>query len=86
MDLLRRTSATGLYWDGIDISVIATLLGHSQVQTTKDHYAFPSIEQMRATMDPGASVEPAEQQLWTDDEDETQNSVGVDKLNGYVHL
>lgn len=75
--MLRRTRASGLYRDGVDISVIATLLGHSQVQTTKDHYALPSIEQMRAAMEPGASVEPVEQQLWPDDEDEIAKLCGL---------
>lgn len=45
--LLRRTRATRLYQDGVDITVIATLLGHSLLQTTKDHYVHPSIEQLR---------------------------------------
>jgi len=77
LDFLRRTRATGLYRDGVDITVIATLLGHSQVQTTKDHYALPSIEQMRAAMELGAGVEPAEQQLWSDDENEIAKLCGL---------
>jgi hypothetical protein len=37
-------------------------LGHSSVETTKDHYAFPSLEQLRKAMEAGkhsdADIQP----------------------------
>jgi len=74
---IRRTRATGLFQDGVDLAAISTMLGHSQIQTTKDHYAIPSIEQMKAVMEQGSQCEPAEQQLWPDDEDELAKLCGL---------
>lgn len=75
--LLRRTRATGLYQDGIDITVISTLLGHSQLQTTKDHYIRPSIKQLQEAMEPSIITESPENQLWPDDEDELAKLCGL---------
>lgn len=74
--LLRRTRATGLYQDGVDIAAIATLLGHSLLQTTKDHYVHPSIEQLRKAMESDV-LETSEAQLWPDDEDELARLCGL---------
>lgn len=74
--LLRRTRATGLYQDGVDIMAISALLGHSLIQTTKDHYVHPSIEQLREAMEPGTD-EISEEQLWPDDEDELAKLCGL---------
>ena len=74
--LLRRTRATGLYQDGVDITAISTLLGHSLLQTTKDHYVHPSIRQLREVMDPD-DPETSEAQLWPDDEDELAKLCGL---------
>ena len=74
--LLRRTRATGLYQDGVDITAISTLLGHSQLQTTRDHYVHPSIEQLRKAMESN-DPETAEEQLWPDDEDELARLCGL---------
>lgn len=70
--MFRRTRASGLYRDGVDISLIATVLGHSSIETTKGHYAFPSLEQKKAAMEKGSAYEPDSQQeqMWPDDEDE----------------
>ncbi len=48
--MLRRTHGTGLYRDGVPIEAIAVAMGHSSTQTTRDHYAFPSLEQKKAVM------------------------------------
>lgn len=44
--MLRRTRATGLYRDGVPLSLVSTFLGHSSVETTRI-YASPSAEQIR---------------------------------------
>ena len=60
--MFRRTRARGLYQDGVDISLISKVLGHSSIETTKDHYAIPSLEQKKAAMEKGSSCEPRVQQ------------------------
>ena len=54
--MLRRTRGTYLYRDGVAIETIAVAMGHSSIQTTKDHYSFPSLEQKRKAMEIGNPV------------------------------
>ena len=77
--LLRRTRGTGLYRDGVPIEAIAVAMGHANVQTTRDHYAFPSLEQKRAAMEKGTSVISTgnEEPEWPDDEDEIARLCGL---------
>ncbi len=77
--MLRRTRASGLYRDGVDISLISNVLGHSSIETTKDYYALPSLEQKQATMEKGSTCEPdvKQKQLWPDDEDELAKICGL---------
>lgn len=78
--LLRRTRATGLYRDGVDIELIASTLGHASVQTTKDHYAYPSLKQKREALEKGQTgtlSSPDEVQEWPDDEGELAKLCGL---------
>ena len=77
--MLRRTRGTGLYRDGVAIEAIAVAMGHSSIQTTKDHYAFPSLEQKRQAMETGNAVISAgtEEQEWPDDEAEFARLCGL---------
>lgn len=77
--MLRRTRASGLYRDGVDISLIAKVLGHSSIETTKDHYAFPSLEQKKAAMEKGSAYEldTQQEQMWPDDEEELATICGL---------
>ena len=77
--MLRRTRGTGLYRDGVPIEAIAVAMGHANVQTTRDHYAFPSLEQKRAAMEKGTGVISIgnEEPEWTDDEDELARLCGL---------
>lgn len=78
--LLRRTRATGLYRDGVDIELIASTLGHASIQTTKDHYAYPSLEQKRAALEKGqigTLSSSDEEQEWPDDENELAKLCGL---------
>ena len=70
--MFRRTRGTGLYRDGIPIESIAVAMGHASTQTTKDHYAFPSLEQKKAVMEQGDGlvISKAEEKEWPDDEEE----------------
>ncbi|MFG6363770.1 MAG: site-specific integrase [Schaedlerella sp.] len=77
--MFRRTRASGLYQDGVDISLISKVLGHSSIETTKDHYAIPSLEQKKAAMEKGSACEPGvqQEQMWPDDEDELARICGL---------
>ena len=78
--LLRRTRATKLYRDGVDIELIASVLGHASIQTTKDHYAFPSLEQKRKALEKGTIGTlslPDEEQDWPTDEEELAKLCGL---------
>lgn len=76
--MLRRTHATGLYRDGVAVEVIATVLGHASIQTTKDHYAFPSLEQKQEVVNAGGVIATTqENQEWPDDEAEIARICGL---------
>jgi len=66
--MLRRKKATALYQNGVPLEMISTLLGHSQIQTTKI-YARPSMKQMQDAMSKVESPTADEKPLWLDDED-----------------
>lgn len=62
--MLRRTRATNLYQNGVELELISRILGHSTTETTKV-YAKPSLEMLRKAIEsveiPGqANEEP----LW----------------------
>lgn len=67
--MFRRTRATGLYRDGIDLAIISRFLGHTQLETTRI-YAIPSVEMMREAINKIPSVASNEQPLWNADTDE----------------
>lgn len=77
--MLRRTRGTGLYRDGVPIEAIAVAMGHSSTQTTKDHYAFPSLEQKKAVMEQGNGlvISRQEEKAWPDDENEIARICGL---------
>ena len=77
--MLRRTRGTDLYRDGVAIEAIAIAMGHASIQTTKDHYAFPSLEEKREAMEKGTGVISSgkEEQEWPDDEDEFARLCGL---------
>jgi site-specific recombinase XerD len=62
--MFRRTRATNLYQQGVELALISCILGHSSIDTTKI-YATPSMEMLREAIE---SVETPEQQnekpLW----------------------
>lgn len=77
--MLRRTRGTYLYRDGVAIETIAVAMGHSSIQTTKDHYAFPSLEQKRKAIEIGNPVISSGNEVpeWPDDEDEFARLCGL---------
>ena len=77
--MFRRTRGTGLYRDGVPIEAIAVAMGHASPQTTKDHYAFPSLEQKKAVMEQGDGlvISKKEEKEWPDDENEIARLCGL---------
>lgn len=76
--MLRRTRGTGLYRDGVPIEAIAIAMGHASIQTTKDHYAFPSLSQKKEIIECGSVIAPDnEQQIWPEDEAELAAICGL---------
>lgn len=77
--MFRRTRGTGLYRDGVSIEAIAVAMGHASTQTTKDHYAFPSLEQKKAVMEQGDGlvISKSEKREWPDNEDEIARLCGL---------
>jgi len=73
--MFRRTRATGLYRDGVELEMVSRILGHSSTETTK-RYAIPSVEMMRAAM---KMDEEEEQPLWEKNIDEEMELCGLRK-------
>lgn len=75
---LRRSRATNLYQNGTPLEIISRFQGHSSTETAKDHYAFPSLEQLRNAMNAGnQNIPHKEAALWVDHEDELARICGL---------
>ena len=74
--MMRRTRACGLYQDGVPMEQVAVLLGHSDIETTRTHYAKPSKEQMQESMKKGMQQEPIKQE-WVGNTDEIKRKFGL---------
>lgn len=66
--MFRRTKATALYQNDVPLEMISTLLGHSQLETTKI-YAVPSLEKIKEAMDKVKTPAYDEKPLWTNDDE-----------------
>lgn len=76
--MLRRTHATGLYREGVAVEAIASVLGHANIQTTKDHYAFPSMAQKQEVINAGGVIiSETPEPEWPDDDDEIARICGL---------
>lgn len=67
--MLRRTRATGLYRDGVDLAIVSRFLGHAQLETTRI-YATPSVEMMRQAIEKSSINSANEEPIWSADADE----------------
>ena len=75
--MFRRTRATNLYQDGIAIELVSIILGHAQIETTKTHYAKPSLAQIRDSMEAVPTPATDERPLWVGNEDEMARACGL---------
>lgn len=74
--MFRRTRATNLYQDGVELELVSRILGHSSTQTTRI-YATPSIAMMKEAMEPKGESTSEEKELWLDDEEELARLCGI---------
>ena len=74
--MFRRTRATGLYRNGVELEMISVILGHSSTETTRI-YATPSIEMLEEAMNTANSTIPDETPKWEENEDELARIYGL---------
>ena len=75
--MLRRTRATHLYQNGVELALVSRILGHADLDTTRI-YAKPSLAMMRDAM---SSFHPSEtddeKPLWMGSEEEMAKLCGI---------
>lgn len=75
--MLRRTRATNLYQNGVELALISRILGHAFLDTTRV-YAKPSLAMMRKAMDSfDAPQTRDEKPLWIGSEEEMAKLCGL---------
>ena len=75
--MLRRTKATNLYQNGVELALISRILGHAFLDTTQI-YAKPSLAMMRKAMDYAyVSQTKDEKPLWIGSEEEMAKLCGL---------
>ena len=74
---IRRSRATSLYRDGVPLEQVSALLGHSQIETTRTHYASPSPEQMKAAVEKGSDKVPEQKPEWLGHTDDLKRKFGL---------
>ena len=75
--MFRRTRATNLYQQGVAIELVSTVLGHAKIETTKSHYAKPSIAQIRDAIESVPTPTDGEEPLWIGNEEEMARRCGL---------
>ena len=75
--MFRRTRATELYQNGVSLELIARMLGHSEIETSRV-YAKPSIEMLRKALESVEGPELADEKpLWGGSEEELAKLYGL---------
>ncbi len=75
--MLRRTRATNLYQNGVELALISRILGHAFLDTTRV-YAKPSLAMMRKAMDyVDVPQTKDEKPLWIGSEEEVAKLCGL---------
>ena len=75
--MFRRTRATNLYQDGIDLVLVSAVLGHAKVDTTKKSYAQPSVAQLRNAIESVPTPTKDEEPFWIGNEEEMARRCGL---------
>ena len=77
MDFFRRTRATNLYQNGVELALIPRMLGHAFLDTTRV-YAKPSLAMMRKAMDYADVPQTRDEKpLWIGSEEEMAKLCGL---------
>jgi integrase/recombinase XerD len=75
--MLRRTRATNLYQNGVELALVSRILGHAFLDTTRI-YARPSLAMMRKAMDSVESPQTKDENpLWVDSEEKMAKLCGL---------
>lgn len=75
--MLRRTRATNLYQNGVELALVSRILGHAYLDTTRI-YAKPSLAMMRDAMDSFQAPQAGgEKPLWAGSEEEVARLCGL---------
>ncbi len=74
--MFRRTRATNLYQNGVELELVSRILGHTSTQTTRI-YATPSMEMLNKAMGATTAGIPEEEELWLNDESELARLCGI---------
>lgn len=75
--MFRRTRATNLYQNGVELALVSRILGHAFLETTKN-YAKPSLAMMRKAMESVQSQQTTDEKpLWIGFEEEMAKMCGL---------
>ncbi len=75
--MIRRTRATNLYQNGVELALVSRILGHASLDTTKV-YAKPSLDMMREALDSVSTPHTKnETPLWINSEEEIAKLCGL---------
>jgi len=75
--MLRRTRATNLYQNGVELALVSRILGHAFLDTTRV-YAKPSLSMMREAMDSVKVPQTRDEKpLWVGSEDDMAKMCGL---------
>ena len=74
--MFRRTRATNMYQNDIELELVSRILGHASTQTTRI-YARPSLDMIKDAMSKSEIFPDDEERIWPDDEDELARMLGL---------
>jgi len=75
--MLRRTRATNLYQNGVELALVSRILGHAYLDTTRI-YAKPSLAMMREAMNSFRVAQTEDEKpIWTGSEEEMAKLHGL---------
>ena len=75
--MLRRTRATNLYQNGVELALVSRILGHAFLDTTRV-YAKPSLAMMREAMDSVKAPQTRDEEpLWVGSEERMAKLCGL---------
>lgn len=74
--MFRRTRATDLLQQGVELELISSIMGHADINTTRT-YARPSLEKQREDMEAANPPALGEVPVWVGNEDEMLRLSGL---------